>query len=56
MAVPRSRIDFIPPSQPHKPSPRNVLQVVEIRGEEEHGNDEDEDEAGGEEPETKEIY
>ena len=56
MAIPGSRIHFVPPPQPHKPSPSDVLEVVEIGGEEEHGDDEDEDEAGREEPETEEVY
>lgn len=56
MAVPRSRVDLVPPPQPHEPPPGDVLQVVEIRGQEEHGDDEDEHEAGREEPEAEEVY
>lgn len=56
MTIPRSRIHFVPPPQPHKPAPRDVFQVVEIGRQEEHGDDEDEHEAGGEEPEAEEVY
>lgn len=56
MAAPRSRIDFVPPPEPHEPAPGDVLEVVEVGGEEEHGDDEDEHEARGEEPEAEEVY
>ena len=36
-------INFVPPSETHEASPRNVLEVVEVCGEEEEGEDEDED-------------
>lgn len=41
MRVPRPGVDFVPPPQPHEAPPRDVLQVVEIGGEEEDGDDED---------------
>lgn len=55
MAVPRSRIHLVPPAEPHEPASRDVLEVVEVGREEEHGDDEDEDEARGEEPEAEEV-
>ena len=55
VAVSRRRVDFIPPAQPHKPPSRDVLEVVEVAGEEEDGDDEDEDEVGGEE-QAEEVY
>lgn len=36
-------VDFVPPAQPHETSARDVLDVVEVGGEEEHCEDEDED-------------
>lgn len=42
MALSRGRVDLIPPPQPDQSPARDVLQVVEVRGEEEHGDDEDE--------------
>lgn len=41
-------VDFVPPSQPNKAPPGDVFKVVEVGGEEEHGEDEYED-AGWEE-------
>lgn len=41
MRVPRRRVHFVPPPQPHKPPSGNVFQVIEIGGEEEDGDDED---------------
>ena len=55
MAIPRRGIDLIPPPQPHEPAAGDVLQVVEVGREDEHGDDEDEDKARGEEPETEEV-
>lgn len=43
MALPRGRVDFVPPPQPDQSPACDVLQVVEVRGEEEHGDDKDED-------------
>ena len=56
MAVSRRRVYFVPPPQPDKPSAGDIFEVVEIGGEEEHGDDEDENEAGGKEPEAEEVY
>ena len=56
MAISRRRINFVPPPQPHEPPPGDVFQVVKVGSENEHGDDEDEDEAGGEEPEAEEVY
>ena len=55
MAVPRRDVDFVPPAQPHEPPAGDVLQVVEVGGEDEHSENEDEDEGGCEEPEAKEV-
>ncbi|RDW73934.1 hypothetical protein BP5796_07376 [Coleophoma crateriformis] len=38
-------IDFVPPAQAHEPPAGDVLEVVEVDGEEEDGDDEDEDAA-----------
>ena len=43
MAFPRASVDLVPPPQPDQPPACDVLQVVKVRGEEEHGDDEDED-------------
>lgn len=48
MRVPRAGVDLVPPAQPDEAPPGDVLQVVEIGGEEEHGEDEDEDAKGAE--------
>jgi len=37
------RVHLIPPAQSHQPSARDVLEVVEVHGEEDHGDDEDQD-------------
>lgn len=42
MRVPRRGVDFVPPPQPDEAPPGDVFEVVEISGEEEHGDDEDE--------------
>ena len=55
MAVPRRDVDLVPPAEPHKPTAGDVLEVVEVGGEDEHGEDEDEDERAGEEPEAEEV-
>ena len=39
------RVDFVPPAQTHQPSARDVLEVVEVNGEEDDRDDEDEDAA-----------
>lgn len=43
MRIAGSGVDFVPPAETHKTSAGDVLQVVEIGGEEEDGDDEDED-------------
>ena len=43
MRIARRGVDFVPPPQPNEASPGNVLEVVEVRGEEEEGEYEDED-------------
>lgn len=43
VGVARGRIDFIPPAQAHQPAASNIFQVVEVRGEEEDCENEDED-------------
>lgn len=55
MAVPRRRVDLVPPAEPHEAAAGDVLEVVEVGREDEHGDDEDEDEARGEEPEAEEV-
>ena len=47
MRVPGSGVDFVPPAQADEASASDVFQVVEVGGEEEHGEDEDEDAGGG---------
>jgi hypothetical protein len=47
-------VDLIPPSQTHQPAASYVLEVVEVEGEEDDGQDEDEDEVAGE-PETEYV-
>lgn len=53
MAVARCRIDLVPPAQPDQPPAGNILEVVEVAGEEEDGDDEDQDEVGGKEEAEK---
>lgn len=43
MRVARVGVDLVPPAQAHEPAARNVLEVVEVAGEEEDGDDEDHD-------------
>jgi hypothetical protein len=47
-------VDFVPPAQADEAAPGDVLKVVEVGGQEEDGDDEDEDEVGGEE-EAEEV-
>ena len=47
MRVTCCRVDFVPPPKPHEAPPGDVLEVVEVCGEEEEGDDEDEDAGGG---------
>jgi hypothetical protein len=54
-AVPRARIHLVPPAQADEPPPRDVLEVVEVGGQEQDGDYEDEDEVGGEEAEAEEV-
>lgn len=46
MRVPGPGVDFVPPAQADEASPGDVFEIVEIGGEEEHGEDEDEDAEG----------
>jgi hypothetical protein len=46
-------INLIPPSKADQASPRDVLQVVEVGGQEEDRDDKDENEVGGEEEAEK---
>jgi putative component of membrane protein insertase Oxa1/YidC/SpoIIIJ protein YidD len=41
--VSRAGIDFVPPTQAHQSPPSNVFQIVEIDGEQDYRDDEDED-------------
>lgn len=43
VGVPGSGVDFVPPAEADKAPAGDVFQVVEVGGEEEHGEDEDED-------------
>lgn len=43
MALPRGRVYLVPPPQPDQSPACDVLQVIEVGGEEKHGDDEDED-------------
>lgn len=43
MGIPGSGVDFVPPAQADEAPAGDVFQVVEVGGEEEHGEDEDED-------------
>lgn len=54
MAVASLRVYFIPPSQPNQATTGDVFEVVEVCGEEEDRDDEDEDEVLGEE-EAEEV-
>lgn len=54
MAIPRRRVDLVPPPQPDQPPPRDVLQIVEIGREQEDRDDEDEDEVFGD-PDAEEV-
>ncbi|KFY05729.1 hypothetical protein V492_08333 [Pseudogymnoascus sp. VKM F-4246] len=54
LAIPRRHINFVPPPQTDETPPSDVLEVVEVGGEEEDGDDEDEHEVGGEE-EAEEV-
>lgn len=53
--VARRAVNLVPPPQPDQAPSRDVLEVVEVGGEEEDGYDEDEDEVGGEEAEAEEV-
>lgn len=43
LRVTRLGVDFIPPAEPDEAAAGNVLEVVEVAGEEEDGDDEDHD-------------
>ena len=47
--VARRGVDFVPPAQPDEAAAGDVLEVVEVQGEEEQRDDEDEDEVADEE-------
>lgn len=53
--VARRGVYFVPPAQPDEASSRDVLEVVEIRGQEQDGDDEDEDKVFGE-LQTEEVH
>lgn len=48
-------VDFVPPSEAYQASARDVLQVVEVGGEEEHGDDEVQDEGAAEDDAAEEV-
>lgn len=43
MRVTGGSVDLVPPAQSDQPTASDVLEVVEVDGEEEEGEDEDED-------------
>jgi hypothetical protein len=43
VAISRGSIDFIPPTQAHQSSPSNVFEIVEIDGQQDYRDNEDED-------------
>ena len=45
LGVARGRVDLVPPAEADEAPPGNVLEVVEVGGEEEDGDDEDHDAA-----------
>jgi len=49
MCIAVLRVDLVPPAQADEPAARDVLEVVEVGGQQQDGDDEDEDEVGGEE-------
>jgi hypothetical protein len=53
--IPCCGVDFVPPPQADESPPGDVLEVVEVHGEEEDGDDEDHDEVGGEEAEAEDV-
>jgi hypothetical protein len=53
--ITRGAINLVPPAQSDQAPSSNVLEVVEVDGEEQDGDDEDEDEVGGEELQAKEV-
>jgi len=53
--IARRGIDFVPPAQANETAPSYVLQVVEIDGEEEDCEDEDEDGVVGDEKAAEEV-
>lgn len=48
MRVSGLRIDFVPPAESHESAASDVLEIVEVNGKEDYGEDEDEDEVLGE--------
>jgi len=55
MRIPSLRIYFVPPSKPYETTSGDVFEVIEIGCEEEHGDDEDEDEAVAQKQATQEV-
>jgi antitoxin (DNA-binding transcriptional repressor) of toxin-antitoxin stability system len=49
LAVARREVDLVPPPQPYEPAPCDVLEVVEVGGEQQDRDDEDEHQVLGEE-------
>ena len=54
--VARLRVDFVPPAQPDESAAGNVLQIVEVDGEQQDGDDEDHDKVGGQEAQAEDVY
>jgi len=55
VGVPRCGVDLVPPAEAYKAAAGDVLEVVEVGGQEEDGDDEDEDEVLGEEEAEEEV-
>jgi hypothetical protein len=53
--VARRAVHLVPPAQSDQAPAGNVLEVVEVDGEEQDGDDEDEDEVAGEELQAEEV-
>jgi len=55
VGVPRCGVDLVPPAEAYEAAAGDVLEVVEVGGQKEDGDDEDEDEVFGEEEAEEEV-
>jgi hypothetical protein len=53
--IARGAVHLVPPAQSDQAPSSDVLEVVEVDGEEQDGDDEDEDKVGGEELQAEEV-